>query len=96
MQILKDRLAECVRTEGVNYVENCEQVWLPCWMVLERHTVERRSLLSCTHCSSARSCCYAPTYMPVSTQPLFSQPASTRYMQANNPPLCPPAAGQTL
>lgn len=25
-QILKDRLGECVRSEGVNYIEKCEQV----------------------------------------------------------------------
>lgn len=31
LQILKDRLALCVRTEGVNHVEKCEQVWLAGW-----------------------------------------------------------------
>jgi len=26
LQILKHRLGECVRSEGVNYIEKCEQV----------------------------------------------------------------------
>jgi hypothetical protein len=26
LQILKERLGDCVRTEGVNYIEKCEQV----------------------------------------------------------------------
>jgi hypothetical protein len=38
LQILKDRLGECVRQEGVNYIDKCEQVSGLAWSAAsERH-----------------------------------------------------------